>query len=157
MYDSNQTFGSGMGPNVNQGYSRPYINPSQQQNYPYPMPNQQQSMMPNQNPNQPYLNQSPQQPYSYPGQHSYGNMSQAEESYVDNFLKLNKGKMCCIFCTYPHSQEWRDRTYKGVIENAGRDHLILSDPNTGYRYLLNFMYIDWIEFLEEVNCEYPLR
>jgi spore germination protein Q len=40
---------------------------------------------------------------------------------------------------------------KGVIEAAGRDHLILSDPQTGTRYLLLMVYLDYVTFDEEIN------
>ena len=46
---------------------------------------------------------------------------------------FNKGKVGTFYFTYTDSNEWRDRVYKGVIEAAGRDHLIISDPKTGKR------------------------
>ena len=59
--------------------------------------------------------------------------------------------------TYSDSNEWRDRVYKGVIEAAGVDHIIISDPRDGKRYILLNIYLDWIEFNEEINYDYPLR
>ena len=59
--------------------------------------------------------------------------------------------------TYSDSLEWRDKTYKGVIEAAGRDHFIISDPKDGKRYILLDLYLDWIEFNEEISYEYPIR
>ena len=54
-----------------------------------------------------------------------------EQSYVENILRLNKGKLATFYFSYPDSVEWRDRTYTGIIEAAGRDHIIVSDPKTG--------------------------
>ena len=59
--------------------------------------------------------------------------------------------------TYSDSLEWRDRVYRGVIEAAGRDHIIISDPRDGKRYLLLNVYLAWVEFNEEINYEYPIR
>lgn len=80
-----------------------------------------------------------------------------EQSYIENILRLNKGKVGTFYFTYTDSNEWRDRVYKGVIEAAGRDHLIISDPKTGKRYLFQMIYFQWAEFDEEINYEYPFK
>ena len=49
------------------------------------------------------------------------------------------------------------RYFKGVIEAAGRDHVILSDPQTGQRYLIPMVYVDFITFSEPIDYEYPFR
>lgn len=96
----------------------------------------------------------PQPPYSSP----YGPMTGVvEQSYIENILRLNRGKVGTFYFTYTDSNEWRDRVYKGVIEAAGRDHLILSDPKTGKRFLLQLLYFTWAEFDEEINYDYPFR
>ena len=96
----------------------------------------------------------PQSPYSSP----YGPVTGfVEESYIENILRLNRGKVGTFYFTYSDSNEWRDRIYKGVIEAAGKDHLILSDPKTGKRQLLQLLYFDWAEFDEEINYDYPFR
>lgn len=38
---------------------------------------------------------------------------------------------------------------------AWRDHIIISDPSTGKRYLLLVENIYWVEFGEEINYSYP--
>ena len=63
------------------------------------------------------------------------NMLDLEQSYIENILRLNKGKLATLYFSYPDSVEWRDRKYTGIIEAAGRDHIILSDPKTGRWYL----------------------
>ncbi len=74
-----------------------------------------------------------------------------EQSYVENILRMNKGKKVKAFVSYSDSVEWRDRVFEGIIEQAGRDHLILSDPNTGKWYLILLIYLDYVEFSEKIN------
>jgi spore germination protein Q len=45
--------------------------------------------------------------------------------------------------------------YQGHVETVGRDHIIISDPSTGKRYLLLMENIYWVEFGEEINYSYP--
>ena len=74
-----------------------------------------------------------------------------EQSYIENILRLNKGKKVKVYASYPDSNEWRDKIYEGIIEQSGRDHLILSDPTTGNWYLLKMLYVNYIEFNEKIN------
>lgn len=74
-----------------------------------------------------------------------------EQSYIENILRLNKGKKITAYYSFPDSVEWRDRKFTGIIEQAGRDHLILSDINTGNRYLLLMIYLNYVEFDERIN------
>lgn len=103
---------------------------------------------------QPMAQPYPSQPYSSP----YGPLPPyVEESYIENILRLNKGKVGTFYFSYTDSNEWRDRVYKGVIEAAGRDHLIISDPKTGKRLLLLMIYFNYAEFDEEIAYDYPFR
>ena len=95
-----------------------------------------------------------QQPYS-PA--PYNPTKRIEESYIENIVRLNRGKLGTFYMTYSDSNEWRDRVYKGVIEAAGVDHIIISDPRDGKRYVLLNIYLNWIEFNEEINYDYPIR
>ena len=74
-----------------------------------------------------------------------------EQSYIENILRLNKGKKVEIYMSFPDSIEWKDRIFKGIIEESGKDHIILSDPNTGNWYLLVLIYVDYIKFDESIN------
>lgn len=74
-----------------------------------------------------------------------------EQSYVENILRLNKGKVASFYMSYPDSNEWRDRIFTGVVEQAARDHVVLSDPKTGKWYILLSIYINYIVFDEEIN------
>lgn len=77
-----------------------------------------------------------------------------EESYIENILRLNKGKLVEVFTTFENNREWNAKIFKGVIEAAGRDHLILSDPQTGARYLIPMVYVDYVKFDEPIDYEY---
>ena len=118
--------------------------------------------MPYQNAPQPQGFKGPQQPlpnapYPYPLPPQQNQPQDFEESYIENILRLNRGKTGTFYMTYSDSLEWRDRVYRGVIEAAGRDHIIISDTRDGKRYILLTVYLDWVEFSEEINYEYPIR
>ncbi len=74
-----------------------------------------------------------------------------EESYIENILRLNKGKQVEIYTSYPDASEWHDRIFKGIIEQSGRDHIILSDPNTGNWFLVLMIYVNYIKFNEQIS------
>ncbi|WP_407941604.1 spore coat protein GerQ [Metabacillus schmidteae] len=76
-----------------------------------------------------------------------------EQSYVENILRLNRGKVATVYMTFEGNREWNAKIFKGVVEAAGRDHLILSDPQTGMRYLLLMVYLDYVTFDEELNYD----
>ena len=76
-----------------------------------------------------------------------------EESFIENILRFNKGKLGTFYFTYQGNNKWNAMVYQGRIETAGRDHLIISDPSTGKRYLLMMANLDWVEFGEQIN--YP--
>lgn len=78
-----------------------------------------------------------------------------EESYIENILRLNLGKTATVYMTFENNSEWNAKIFKGRIEAAGRDHLIISDPATGMRYLLLMVNLDYITFDEPLNYEYP--
>ncbi len=74
-----------------------------------------------------------------------------EQSYIENILRLNKGKKIKAYVSYPDSIDWKDSVYTGIIEQAGRDHLIISDPSTGKWYLILMIYLNYVEFEERIN------
>jgi spore germination protein Q len=80
-----------------------------------------------------------------------------EESYIENILRLNLGKMATIYMTYENNSQWNAKIFKGRLEAAGRDHIIISDPVTGMRFLLLMVNLDYITFDEELNYTYPFR
>lgn len=86
-----------------------------------------------------------------PGNISYSDTLPMEQSYIENILRLNKGKRAKAYVSYPDSSAWQNKIYDGIIEEAGRDHLIMSDPNTGAWFLIRLIYLDYVEFDEKIN------
>nr|WP_232304272.1 spore coat protein GerQ [Jeotgalibacillus campisalis] len=76
-----------------------------------------------------------------------------EESFIENILRFNKGKIGTFYYTYQGNSKWNAMIYRGRVETAGRDHIIISDPDSGKRYLLLMANLDWVEFEERLN--YP--
>lgn len=75
----------------------------------------------------------------------------SEQSYIENILRLNRGKKAKFHITVPSSKEWQDRVFEGIIEQSGRDHIIVSNPNTGEWYLILMIYLDFVTFDESIN------
>lgn len=86
-----------------------------------------------------------------PNQQSVNNDMDFEQSYIENILRLNRGKKADVFMSFPDSKEWSDKVFSGIIEQSGRDHIILSDPQTGKWYLLKMIYVDYILFDEKIT------
>ena len=82
---------------------------------------------------------------------NYADNLPLEQSYIGNILRLNKGKQVTIHMTFPDSEQFKDREFVGIIEQSGRDHIILSDPKTGKWFLLLMIYVDFITFDEKIN------
>lgn len=74
-----------------------------------------------------------------------------EESFIENILRLNLGKIATIYMTFENNSEWNAKIFKGRLEAAGRDHIIISDPATGMRFLLLMVNLDYITFDEELK------
>ena len=88
-----------------------------------------------------------------PGNISYSDTMPMEQSYIENILRLNKGKKVKAYFAFPDSLDWKDSIFNGIVEQAGRDHLILSNPETGKWYLLPMIYLNFIEFDERINYQ----
>lgn len=100
--------------------------------------------------NQNYNNQQPSyisnQSSSIPG---VGDNDQ-NISYAENILSLNKEKKIRVYMSFSDSIEWRDKVFEGILKAWGRDFLLLYDENNNKWYMVWNIYIDYIEFLEEV-------
>jgi len=76
--------------------------------------------------------------------------------HIDNILRQNKGKLARVRMSFNSgSNTTETKMFTGIIEAAARDHIVLSDPQTGVRYLLLMVYLDYVEFPEEINYWYP--
>lgn len=73
-----------------------------------------------------------------------------EQSYIENILRLNKGKQATVVMTYERGSSLGTQSYTGIIEAAGRDHIVISEPQSGKRFLLLMIYLDYVEFPEEI-------
>lgn len=132
-----------MSEHQNQSYYQPF------QTYPYYYPQSSQAYYPT-------YNQAPtrQTPQTQQWINPQG-MLPMEQSYIENILRLNRGKEATVYMTFENNTKWNAKVFKGIIEAAGRDHIILSDTETGVRYLLLMIYLDYITFDEEINYSYP--
>ena len=83
--------------------------------------------------------------------YSSGTTLPMEQSYIENILRLNKGKMVKAYVSFPDSTEWRNKIFAGRIEEAGRDHLIISNPQTGEWDLILMIYLNYVTFDERIN------
>ncbi len=103
---------------------------------------------------------APLQPYDTPNQQQAPNISpnvnyvNLEGPFNENIFRANIGRMATFYMTFSGSVEWRDKAFTGIIEEAGRDHVIISDPKTGKWTLLVLLYLDYVEFNEQIN--YPV-
>ena len=77
-------------------------------------------------------------------------------NFIENILNYNNGKLVKIHMTFNSGgNAGESRTFTGILEAAGRDHIILSDPKTQHRYVLLMIYFDYAEFPDEINYYYP--
>lgn len=74
-----------------------------------------------------------------------------EQSYIENILRLNKGKKAKIYVSYPDSSAWQNKIYEGIIEEAGKDHLIIRDNVNNLWYLIRMIYVNYVEFMEPIT------
>lgn len=125
--------------NQQQGYKYAYQPPFYPQNpFPFqPMYQQYRQMMP---------------PNGQQAAENQSAMLPMQQSYIENILRLNRGKLGTFHMTFEGNNQ---RTFTGIIEAAGRDHIILSEEGTGRRVLLLMIYLDYVTFNEEINYDYP--
>ena len=74
-----------------------------------------------------------------------------EQSYIENIIRNNIGKKVRVHASFSDSVEWRDRVFTGIIEHAGRDNLVINDKENGKNYLILMIYLDFVEFDEEIT------
>ncbi len=102
--------------------------------------------------NNPYFSQ----PNAQPGAPGFPvpPLSFFEQSYIENILRLNAGKMATVYMSFEGSQ-WGSKVFKGEILEAGKDHIVLKDPTSGINYLLLSIYLSYVSFEEDITYEYP--
>ena len=82
-------------------------------------------------------------------------LNDGEQSYIENLLRLNKGKMVNAYFSFPDSDAWRNKIFTGVIKEAGKDHLIIENPETKKVYMILLIYLNYVEFMDNINYKYP--
>lgn len=107
-----------------------------------------------------YYYPNPPHNYPYGGYYPYQQQPQMdvadEQSYIENILRLNLGKTVSVYMNFENSQ-WGSKIFKGKLEAAGKDHIIISDLNSNMRYLLLTIYLNYVTFDEEINYYYPYQ
>lgn len=90
-------------------------------------------------------------PHNFYQQH---NPFMIEQSYIENILRLNRGKVATVYMNFEGSQ-WGSKVFKGEILEAGKDHLIIKDLQTNMTYMLLTIYLSYVAFDEDIEYEYP--
>ncbi|GGH85654.1 spore germination protein Q [Pullulanibacillus pueri] len=78
-----------------------------------------------------------------------------EQSYIENILRMNLEKVATVYMTFEHEGGAESKAFRGEIEAAGRDHVIINDNKTGTRYLLPLIYLDYVTFQGPIHYAYP--
>ena len=71
--------------------------------------------------------------------------------YAEELLNKNIGKTLKVYMSFNDSIEWRDKVFEGILEAWGRDFFLLKDLNSNKRYMLWNIYINYLEFNEDVT------
>ncbi len=102
--------------------------------------------------NNSYMNQMPSlipsESSSAPG---VGGQGEVTNEYAEELLNKNIGKTLKVYMSFSDSIEWRDKVFEGVLEAWGRDFFLIHDTRTNKRYMLWNIYINYLEFSEDVT------
>lgn len=78
-----------------------------------------------------------------------------EESYIENILRLNRGKEAVFSFTIPSATGTQEAgntiLVRGVVLEAGRDHAIIREFETDHYFLFPMIYFDYARFEEPIN------
>ncbi|MFD1416424.1 spore coat protein GerQ [Oceanobacillus jeddahense] len=75
-----------------------------------------------------------------------------QQSYIENILRLNRGKLGTFYLTFEGQQP---TSFRGYIEEAGRDHILIREEDSNRRFLLLMVYLDYVLFDEAIDYAYP--
>lgn len=75
-------------------------------------------------------------------------------NYIEGILKAVGPVKVSVYMTFTGSKDWPDKKFTGILEAAGRDHIMISEPTNGHWILLPNVYIDYIEFEENIKNIY---
>ena len=71
--------------------------------------------------------------------------------FAEDIMNKNKGKYIKVYMSFTDSKEWCDRIFEGILEAWGRDFILLNDKSNNKHYMVWNLYIDFIEFFDNVN------
>lgn len=91
-----------------------------------------------------------------PNYYPQNNPFMFEQSYIENILRLNRGKVATVYMNFEGSQ-WGSKVFKGELLEAGKDHLIIKDLQTNMTYMLLTIYLSYVVFDEDIEYEYPFN
>ncbi len=78
-----------------------------------------------------------------------------EQSYIENILRLNRGKPGTFFFTVPGAEvagrEGNTVRVRGAVVQAGRDHAVIREFQTNHDFLFPMVYFDFAEFDEPLT------
>ena len=74
-----------------------------------------------------------------------------EQSYIENILRLNKGKHVTIYASFPDANSNTDIAFEGVIDTAGKDHIIMHNNEKNEWYLIPLIYMNYATFNTNIN------
>ena len=72
-----------------------------------------------------------------------------EQSFIENILRLNRGKTAVVYMNFEGSQWVLDIQRRNF--GIGRDHLILRDNQTNTTYLLLLIYLSYVTFEGDID------
>ena len=75
----------------------------------------------------------------------YNNYNPINNNYVDEYLKINIGKKIEAHVSFSDSIEWRDSVFKGFLESAGKDYIVINSDNK--KHIIWSIYLDYIVIL----------
>src|SRR6478609_825801 len=117
-------------PKSNQPQQQYMQNPYMSPNYPYYMPQPQQPQPGGQQVQGQGQSQGGPPPTSSGGSGAPQDPNQLpiEESYIENILRLNRGKIATVYMTFENNTQWNAKVFRGEIEAAGRDYITFEGP-----------------------------
>ena len=89
-----------------------------------------------------------------PSFYQQNNPFMIEQSYIENILRLNRGKVATVYMNFEGSQ-WGSKIFRGELLEAGKDHIIIRDNQTRMTYLLLSIYLSYVTFDENIEYDYP--
>lgn len=67
-----------------------------------------------------------------------------QTKYVENYLSKKIGQKIEIHVSFCDSIEWRDSIFTGILDDVGKDYIVINSNNT--LYVIWNIYIDYILF-----------